>query len=172
MISNKMTEQINEQIKNELFSGHLYLSMAAYCASKDMDGFANFFVVQEQEERFHAMKFFHYLVEQNQDVKIFGLDQPQTEFKSLEIVIEEAWKHEQKVTAMINKLMKLAVEENDYATQNLLKWYIDEQVEEEATMLGLLKKIRLVGEKGHGIFMIDRDLAQRTYTPPAAAEEE
>lgn len=170
MISDKMTEQINEQIKNELYSGHLYLSMAAYCASLDMDGFANFFVVQEQEERFHAMKFFHYLIEQDRDVKIYGLDQPEMEFGSLEKVVEEAWKHEQKVTAMINKLMDLAIKENDYATQNLLKWYIDEQVEEEASMLGVLKKIRIVGEKGHGIFMLDRELAARTFAPPASEE--
>lgn len=170
MISDKMAEKINEQIKNELYSGNLYLSMAAYCASVDMDGFSNFFIVQEQEERFHAMKFFHYLVEQDKDVKVFGLDQPETEFKSLEDVIDAAWKHEQKVTKMINNLMALAVKENDFATQSLLKWYIDEQVEEEATMLGILKKIRLVGEKGHGIFMLDKELAARTFTPPATGE--
>ncbi len=170
MISDKMTEQINDQIKNELFSGHLYLSMAAYCASLDLDGFCNFFIVQEQEERFHAMKFFHYLLEQDRDVKVYGLDQPQMEFDSLEQVVEEAYKHEQKVTGMINDLMSLAKKEDDYATQNLLNWYIDEQVEEEASMLGLLKKIKLVGDKGHGIMMLDRELAQRSFTPPASEE--
>ncbi|OQX94808.1 hypothetical protein B6I21_08700 [candidate division KSB1 bacterium 4572_119] len=129
MISEKMTEKINDQIKHELFSGHLYLSMAAYCASIDLDGFANFFIVQEQEERFHAMKFFHYIIEQDKDVKVFGLDQPETEFASLEAVIDAAWKHEQKVTGLINSLMELAISENDFATQSLLKWFIDEQVE-------------------------------------------
>jgi ferritin len=170
MISNKMTKTINDQITHELFSGHLYLSMAAYCASIDLDGFANFFVIQEQEERFHAMKFFHYLIEQDRDVAVAGLDQPETQWKSLEDVFDAAWKHEQKVTGLINNLMKIAIEENDFATQSLLKWYIDEQVEEEATMLGILKKIRLVGDKGHGILMLDTELAGRTFTPPAAEE--
>ncbi|MEE4310441.1 MAG: ferritin [candidate division KSB1 bacterium] len=170
MISDKMAAMINEQIKNELYSGHLYLAMAAYCSSVDMDGMANFFVIQEQEERFHAMKFYHYLVEQNHDVKIYGLDQPKIDYKSLEEVFDDAWKHEQKVTKLINDLMALAKEENDYATQSFLHWYIDEQVEEEAGMLAILKKIRMVGEKGHGILMIDRELAQRSFTPPASEE--
>ena len=167
MISEKMTEKLNDQIKHELYSGHLYLSMAAYCASIDLDGFSNFFVVQEQEERFHAMKFFHYIVEQDKDVKIFGLDQPETEFDSLEAVIDAAWKHEQKVTKRLYDLMNLANEEKDFATQSLLKWFIDEQVEEEASMLGLLKKVKLVGDKGQGIFMLDKELAARVFTPPA-----
>lgn len=168
MLSDKMVSKINDQIKNELYSGHLYLSMAAYCSSVDMDGFANFFIIQEQEERFHAMKFYHYLVEQGADVKIYGLDQPKTDFKSLEEVFDLAWKHEQHVTSLINGLMDLAVQEKDYATQSLLNWYIDEQVEEEASMLSILKKIQMVGEKGHGIFMLDGQLAQRKFNPPAA----
>jgi len=167
MLSEKMITKINEQIKNELYSGHLYLSMAAYSSSIDLDGFANFFIVQEMEERVHAMKFYRYLVEQNADVKIYGLDQPQTDFKSLQEVMELAWKHEQHVTKLINGLMELAVQEKDYATQSLLKWYIDEQVEEEASMLSILKKIQMVGEKGHGVFMIDSHLSERKYNPPA-----
>jgi len=167
MISEKMAAQINEQIKHELYSGHLYLSMAAFCSSIDMDGFANFFIIQEQEERFHAMKFYHYLVEQDRDVKIYGLDQPQQDFKSLVEVFELAWKHEQHVTGLINKLMDLAREEKDYATQGLIQWYIDEQVEEEASMLAILKKIRMVGEKGHGIFMLDEQLKGRQFNQPA-----
>ena len=170
MISDKMAAMINEQIKNELYSGHLYLSMAAYCSSVDMDGFANFFIVQEQEERFHAMKFYHYVVEQNKDVKIYGLDQPQQDFKSLEEVFDMAWKHEQHVTKLLNDIMHLAVQEKDYATQSLLKWYIDEQVEEEASMQKILKQIQMVGEKGHGIFMLDAQLEGRKFNPPASGE--
>ncbi len=167
MISDRMTKAINDQISHELYSGHLYLSMAAYCASIDLNGFANFFIVQEQEERFHAMKFFHYLVEQNQGVKIAGLNQPETKFPSLAAVFEAAWKHEQKVTSLINNLMQIALDDKDFATQSLLKWFIDEQVEEEATMLGLLKKIRMMGDKGHGILMLDNEMAGRSYAPPA-----
>jgi len=165
MLSKKMIDRINQQIKNELYSGHYYLSMAAYCASIDLDGFANFFVIQEQEERVHAMKFFHYLVEQNADVMIYGLDQPKTDFKSLEEVFTLAYEHEQLVTRLINEIMDLALEDRDYATQSFLKWYIDEQVEEEASMLSILKKIQCMGSKGHGIYMIDRELAQRAFKP-------
>lgn len=165
-----MIDQLNEQIKHELYSGHLYLSMAAYCASIDLDGSANFFIVQEQEERFHAMKFFHYVNEQGGDVKIYALDQPKMDFKSLQEVFDLAWKHEQSVTQRIYKLMDLAIQEKDYATQSLLQWFINEQVEEEATMLGILKQIQLVGESGQGVLMLDREMAQRQYSPPANGE--
>lgn len=170
MLSKKMIDQLNEQIKHELYSGHLYLSMAAYCASIDLDGSANFFIVQEQEERFHAMKFFHYVNEQGGDVKIYALDQPKMDFKSLQEVFDLAWKHEQSVTQRIYKLMDLAIQEKDYATQSLLQWFINEQVEEEATMLGILKQIQLVGESGQGVLMLDREMAQRQYSPPANGE--
>jgi ferritin len=158
-----MAAKINEQIKNELYSGHLYLSMAAYCSSVDMDGFANFFIVQEQEERAHAMKFYHYVVEQNQDVKIFGLDQPKQDFKSLVEVFDMACKHEQKVTSLLNDIMHLAVAEQDFATQSLMHWYIVEQVEEEASMLKIFKQLQMVGDKGHGIFMLDMHLKERKF---------
>lgn len=170
MLSTKMVDKINDQIKNELYSGHLYLSMAAYCSSQDLDGFANFFIIQEQEERFHAMKFYHYLVEQGADVKIYELDQPKQDFASIEEVFDLAWKHEQLVTKLINELMELAVQEKDYATQSLLHWYIDEQVEEEASMLGMLKKIQMVGARGHGILMLDSQMGQRRFSPPASQE--
>jgi len=168
MLSEKMTEMLNEQIKNELYSGHYYLSMAAYCASINMDGFKNFFIVQEQEERFHAMKIFNYLIEKNARVDIRALDQqPKTDFKSLEEVFELALKHEQLVTKLINSLMDQAMDERDHATMSFLKWFVDEQVEEEASMQNILDKIRLVGEKGHGIFMMDKEMEQRVFTPPA-----
>ncbi len=109
------------------------------------------------------MKFYHYLVEQNKDVKIFGLDQPKQDFKSLVEVFDLAWKHEQKVTSLLNDIMHLAVEEKDYATQSLMKWYIDEQVEEEASMLKILKQLQMIGEKGHGVFMLDMHLKERKF---------
>lgn len=169
MISNKMNDLINKQIQHELFSGHLYLSMGAYCSSIDLEGFASFFIEQEKEERMHAMKFYHYVNEQGGTVKIGGLDQPETAFKSLQEVFDMAWKHEQKVTGLINGLMDLAVQEKDYATQSFLKWYIDEQVEEEATMLSILNKIKLLGSSGHGLLMLDRELGSRSF---AASESE
>ncbi len=165
MISEKMIEKFNEQIQHELFSGHLYLSMAAYCSSIDLDGFGNFFIIQEKEERDHAMKLYHYVNEQGGRVKIYGLEQPTVDFKSLADVFEQAWEHEKGVTRRLNAIMDLAVEEKDYATQGLLQWFIDEQIEEEATMLTILREVRLVGDNGQGLLMLDREKAQRTYTP-------
>lgn len=163
-----MNEKINEQIQHELYSGHFYLSMAAYCSSINLDGFANFFIEQEKEERVHAMKFYHYVNEQGGTVKFTGIEQPQTEFESLENVFELSWKHEQKVTKLLNELMDVAVQEKDYATQGLLQWYIAEQVEEEATMLNILNQVKMIGDSGHGLLMLDRELSQRTLTEPDA----
>jgi ferritin len=170
MLSEKMAAELNKQVQYELYSGHLYLAMAAYCDSKDLEGFANFFIVQEQEERFHAMKIYRYIVDQGNDVKIFGLDEPGGEYESMEHLFDSSWKHEQFVSRRFNELMALAKEENDFATQNFLQWFIGEQVEEEAGMLSILKKIQLVEGKGHGMLMIDNELAGRTFTPPAEAE--
>ncbi|MFC2088010.1 ferritin [Calditrichota bacterium] len=168
MLSDKMTKELNNQIQFELYSGHLYVSLAAHCASLDLDGFSNFFIVQEQEERFHAMKIFNYIKDQGNDIKIYGLDDPKKEFKDLEEVITFAWHHEQSVTKRFNDLMEIAVKEKDFATQNFLQWFINEQVEEEATLLTLLKKIKLVAGQGHGILMLDNELAARQFTPPVA----
>jgi ferritin len=165
MLSEKMTNALNDQIRYELYSGHLYLALAAFCDSRDMEGFANFFIVQEQEERFHAMKMYKYIVDQGSDVKIYGLDAPRTEFDSLEEVFEFSLEHEQSVTARFYELMILAKEENDFATQNFLQWFITEQVEEEASILAVLKKIKIVGGAGHGLLMLDNELMQRSFTP-------
>lgn len=170
MLSEKMAAELNKQIQYELYSGHLYLAMAAYCDSKDLEGFSNFFIIQEQEERSHAMKIYKYIADQGNDIKIYGLDEPKGEYESMEHLFDSSWKHEQFVSSRFNDLMAIAKEENDFATQNFLQWFIGEQVEEEASMLAILKKIKMVGGKGHGMLMIDSELAGRTYTPPADAE--
>ncbi|KAA3660790.1 MAG: ferritin, partial [Calditrichaeota bacterium] len=125
------------------------------------------FIVQEQEERYHGMRFFNYINERGGEVKIHGLDQPETEFSSIVEIFEKSLHHERLVTSRINDLMTLAREENDYATQDFLQWFVREQVEEEASIDSLLKKIQLVGGKGEGMLMLDNELAQRTFTPPS-----
>jgi ferritin len=170
VLSENMAGELNKQIQAELYSGHLYLAMAAYCNSLDLDGFANFFIVQEKEERDHAMKIYRYLADQGNDVKIYGLDEPQGNYENIEHVFDSSWKHEQKVSARFNHLMALAKKEDDFATQNFLQWFIGEQVEEEASMLSILKKIQMVGGTGHGILMLDSELAQRQFTPLTAEE--
>lgn len=170
MISTKLQEAINSQINKELFSEYLYLSMAAYCESENLDGIANFFHVQTKEEHFHAMKFFAYLNERGGRVKLMPIEGPQTDFKSIEDIFEQTLRHEQLVTQSINEIMDLAIKENDHATKSFLQWFIDEQVEEEATAEKLLHKVKLISGHPHGLFMLDKELAARTFNPPAEAE--
>ncbi|MBN2460489.1 MAG: ferritin [Candidatus Cloacimonetes bacterium] len=168
MISKKMQEAINEQINRELYSEYLYLSMVAYFESIGLSGFANFFRVQVQEERFHALKFFDYINERGGRVILKKIDQPQIDFNSPVEVFELSYKHEQFITKSINELMDIAIKENDHATRSFLNWYVDEQVEEEDSMDNILNQLRLIDGKGQGVLMLDRELAGRTFNPPAA----
>ena len=161
MLSEKMFEGLNDQMMYEFASGHYYLAMAAYCKSIDLDGFANFFIVQEAEERMHAMKFFEYIDNREGDIKMTEIFAPKTDYKSLEDVFEVALNHEKGVTKRINNLMDIAIKDNDHATQSFLRWFIDEQVEEEASMLAILKKLRFVGDNKQGLFLLDREIGQR-----------
>ncbi|MCC7571528.1 ferritin [Candidatus Micrarchaeota archaeon] len=167
MLSEKLLRELNEQIKYEFFSANYYLAMAAFCASRDFNGFANFFIVQAEEERFHAMKFFNFINERGERVFISALDEPKNDFQSLEEVFTLALHHEKFVTARIYSLMDLAGEEREHATISFLKWFIDEQVEEEAGMSDILSKIQRIGENGEGIYHLDKELSLRTFTPPA-----
>ena len=166
MISKKLQNAINKQINKELYSEYLYLSMAAYLESIGLEGFANFFKVQVQEERFHTMKFFDYVNERGGRVVLEAIDRPQIEFKSPVEIFEIAYKHEQYVTKLINELMEAAIKENDHAAKSFLNWYIDEQVEEEASMDKILNQLKMIGGKGQGMLMLDKELATRTFTPP------
>ncbi|RPI19575.1 MAG: ferritin [Ignavibacteriae bacterium] len=169
MLSKKLQEAINEQINKEFFSEFLYLSMAAYCQQNDLDGVANYYLVQAQEEHFHAMKFFNFVIDKGGKVTLKSIDAPKTNFSSIIDTFEETQKHEQLVTKSINDLMALATKEDDYAVVSFLKWFIDEQVEEEATVTKLLGKLNIVDGKGEGLLMLDRELAARVFTPPPAA---
>ena len=168
MLSQKLQDAFNSQINKELFSEYLYLSMASYCYSKDLDGAANFFMVQTQEEHFHAMKMFNFVTDRGGRVILKAIDEPQVEFKSVVDAFERTLEHEQFVTKSINELMDLSLKENDHAASSFLKWFVDEQVEEEATASKLLAKLKLIGGDGHGMLMIDAELAARVFTPPAA----
>ncbi len=164
MPSQKLLEKLNEQIKHEFFSAHYYLAMASYCSEKSLDGFANFFIAQAEEERFHAMKFFDFLTEIGQRPLITGFDDPKTDFSSLQEVFELSLEHEQLVTGLINSILEVAQEENHYPTVSFLQWFIDEQVEEEATMSQLLDKIKMVGENSPGTLFLDGELGKRKFS--------
>ena len=167
MIPKKVEEAINKQINHELFSEYFYLSMAAYFESEGLSGFANFFRVQGEEERFHAMKFFDYLNERGGRVVLEAIKKPMTDFNSSVEVFDMAYKHEQLVTSLINDLMDISIKEKDFATMSLLNWFIDEQVEEEASMEKILNQLKMIDGKGNGLLMLDKELGARTFTPPA-----
>ncbi|KAJ49300.1 ferritin [Clostridium tetanomorphum] len=166
MLSESLNSAINDQINYEMYSENIYLAMQAYCSSLDLDGFANFFKVQVQEERFHAMKFFDYVNQMGGRVKIGAIECPENEYESILDVFKIAYEHEQKVTRRIYNLADMATEERDHATMSFLKWFIDEQVEEENTFSTLIRKLERIGNDSASIYMLDTELAQRTFTPP------
>ena len=167
MISEKLLKGFNDQLKYEFEAANIYLAMAAYCKSEDLDGFANFFIVQAEEERFHAMKFFNFINEIGERIIMSGYDDPNNSFESLEEAFTAALKHEQKVTGQINNLMSIALEDKNYSAINFLNWFIDEQIEEESMFSGLIAKLKRIGDNSSGIYMLDNELAQRTFVPPA-----
>ena len=166
MLSEKMLEELNKQINAELYSAYLYLSMSAYFEASNLKGFANWMRVQAQEEITHAMRFFDYVNERGGVVKLTAIKQPPTEWKSPLDVFETTYKHEVKVTGMINGLVNLAMKEKDHATYNMLQWFVAEQVEEEASADEIRQQLKLIGKDGRGIMMLDRELKQRRFTPP------
>ncbi len=170
MIKDKLQKALNTQLNAELFSSYLYLSMSAYFESINLKGFANWMRVQVQEELVHAMKFYDYITERGSKVTLASIEGPPTEWASPLAVFEHAYQHEQKVTGLINDLVNLAIAEKDHATNNFLQWFVSEQVEEEASADGVVQKLKLMGDARGGLFMIDQELAQRVFTPPAATQ--
>lgn len=166
MISERLFKELNKQINFEFYSAHIYLAMAAYCAAEDFDGIANFFTVQAEEEKFHAMKFYNYVNEMNGRVILEGMPDPQVEYKSILDAFEVALDHEKIVTSKIYNLTDIATEEKEHATISLLKWFIDEQVEEEANFSGLIKKLKRIKDDPTSLYMLDTELAARVFVPP------
>jgi ferritin len=161
MLKTKVQEALNQQINAELASAYLYLSMAAYFDAKNFTGMAHWMRVQAQEEVGHAMRIYKHVNDRQGRVLLTAIEAPKTEWQSPLEVFENAYHHEQKVTSLINNLVKIALQENDYATQSFLQWFIDEQVEEEAAANVIVEKLRLVGDKGHALIMLDKGLGER-----------
>ena len=171
MMDEKMQEALNKQLNAEVYSAYLYLSMSAYFQSVNLVGFANWMRVQWQEELAHGLKFYDYVNERGGRVMLDAVEAPPSEWDSPLAAFEHVYQHEQKVTGMINKLVDLAVEARDHATNNFLQWFVSEQVEEEASADEVVQKLKLVGGDPSGLFMIDRELAQRVFVAPAATTE-
>ena len=161
MLGKAMEDAINEQIKNELYSAYLYLSMASYFESQTLPGFARWMRVQDGEERMHAMKLFDHVHDRGGIVRLMPIDQPPADFGGPLDVFEKVLEHEKKVTAMIHKLYALALKENDYASQVLLQWFINEQVEEEKNATQIVEKLKMVEAKCHGGLMLDHEMGKR-----------
>ena len=169
MISDSMQEKLNAQLNAELYSAYLYLSMCAYFESADLAGFANWMRVQAQEELMHATKFFDFINSRNGRVNLRPIEGPPGEWQSAAHAFEEVYRHEQKVTGLINALASSALAESDHATNSFLQWFVTEQVEEEESANQVLRNLKLVGSDGAGLLMLDRELALRVFTPPASA---
>ncbi len=161
MLSKTIQDAINEQIKDEFFASMLYLSMSAYFEDQNLPGCAKWMRMQSEEEHEHAMKFFDYVNDRGGRVKLQGIGEPATEFASVLEVFEKALAHEQKVTASIHNIYALAVKENDYPTQVMLNWFVEEQVEEEKNASDVIALLNMAGESGHALIMLDRQLGAR-----------
>jgi ferritin len=168
MLIEKMQDALNAQLNAEVYSAYLYVSMAAYFDATNLPGFANWMRVQAQEEVTHAQKFYAYINERGSRVILRAIDGPPTEWDSPLAVFGDAYAHEQKVTGLISDLVNLAASENDHATKIFLQWFVTEQVEEEASADEVVQKLKLVGDVAGGLYMLDREMAQRVFTPPAA----
>ena len=159
-----MTHALNEQLNKEAFSAYLYLSMSAYCSYTGLKGAANWFMVQTKEEMIHANKFYDYLNSQGAKVTLLEIKQPESNFESLKDMFEKALKHEKFITTSINDLVSLADEEKDNATSIFLDWFVTEQIEEEESVNEILSKLKLAGDGGSGLFMIDNELSTRSFS--------
>lgn len=169
MISAKVLDAFNKQINAELYSEYLYLSMASHFESESLKGMANWMRIQASEERIHAMKFFEFILDRNGKVTLTQIDAPPTSWKSPLAVFEDAYNHELKVTGLINNLANISLEEKDHASHQFLEWFVNEQVEEESAALAIVDQLKLVGDNGVAIYMIDKELAQRQAAPAGGA---
>ncbi|MFW5870503.1 MAG: ferritin [Candidatus Sumerlaeota bacterium] len=169
MLKEKMEKALNEQVNKELFSSYLYMSMVGYFEDKGLEGMASWMRSQTQEEMVHATKIFNFICERGGRTELLAIDKPDNEWDSPLAAFEAALEHEKFISKSIDDLVELADQEKDHATFTMLQWFVDEQVEEEDSVGSIVDKLQLVGDNGGGVFMIDKELAARTfvYPPPA-----
>ena len=166
MINDKMAKALNKQINAELYSAYLYNAMTAYFAALNLEGFVTWMKVQSMEELYHAMKIYNFMLDRGGRVVLEAIDKPKTEWKSPLNAFQEANKHEQLITSMINDLVSLSLELKDHATNAMLQWFVTEQVEEELNTDNVVQRLKLVGGSGEGLLRVDQELAARAFTIP------
>jgi len=168
MIKRKIQNELNEQLNKEIFSSYLYLSMAAYFERNNLSGMSSWMRIQSIEEHEHAMKFYDFIIKVGGTVKLKAIKEPKNEWKSAKDVFEDALAHEQFISQSINKLTDLAIAESDHATKTFLHWFVEEQVEEEATVQQIVDNFKLLGNDKSGLFLMDRELGARTLSAQSA----
>ena len=166
-----MEEALNGQVNAEMYSAYLYLSMESYFKSLNLNGFASWMRVQTQEEMIHAMKIYDFINGRGGRVILKAIEGPPIEWDSPLAVFEAVYVHEQKVTGLINELVNLAIKEKDHATNTFLQWFVNEQVEEESSADEVVQQLKMMENAPGGMFMLDRELGQRVFTPPATQGE-
>jgi ferritin len=165
MIGERLNNAINEQIKNELESYYIYLSMAAWLHSRSLDGMGHWMRCQAHEEMIHAMKFYNYIIDRGGEVVLQDLKQLKIRWSSPLEVFKDAYEHEKFITGKINELTTIAREEKDYASEPILAWFSTEQIEEEVNSGKVADELEMVGEDKSGLLMLDRELGSRAYPP-------
>lgn len=170
MLSQKMEENLNKQINAEMYSAYLYLAMSSYFEEQNLPGFANWMYIQAQEEMTHAMKIYRYINDRGGKVTLYPIDGPPDSWENAIQVAEEVFTHEKQVTEMIHKLVNMARDEKDHSTDNMLQWFVSEQVEEEKNADELLQQLKIVNGEGQGMLMLDRELGQRQFVDETQQE--
>lgn len=169
MLNKRVEQELNKQINKEVFSAYLYMSMGAYFQSVDLIGFANWMHIQAQEELVHAQKFYNFVNERSGRVMLEAIEKPQIKWESPLEAFKDSLKHEEFITASINDIVTVAMEEKDYASQIFLQWFVTEQVEEESSVTEIINKLKLMKDAPGGLFMLDKELSQRQFVPPTTA---
>lgn len=166
-MKDELVEALNEQMNFEFYSSHVYLAMAAYCSSESLEGFSNFFVIQAEEERFHAMKIYKFLNDRGHRATLAGMETPKNTYSSMLDAFQHGYAHEQENTKRFYHLADLALNDREHATIHFLKWFIDEQVEEESLFDSIIQKLKRIDKDSNAFYMLDTEFSQRTFTPPA-----
>jgi ferritin len=166
MLSKKLSSALNSQLNKEMYSAYLYLSMSSYAGSIGLKGTANWFMVQYQEEMVHAMKVYTFINSRGEHTELAAIAAPPSKFRNLLDMFEQTLAHEQTITASINELTDMALAEKDHATNIFLQWLVTEQIEEEENDRDIIGKLKLIGDNGQGLLMLDNELGARVFVPP------
>jgi ferritin len=168
MLSKKVEDILNVQVDKEGYSSHLYLSMAVWAETEGLEGIAEWLYAQAEEERMHMMKLIRYINEREGKAKINAVKEPPLDFGSVRDMFDKVLEHERFVSASINEIVQVCIDENDHTTNNWIQWFVNEQIEEEASVKALIDKLKLVGE--HNMYMFDRDIMGTRGGGEAASE--